>query len=462
MQRTLLERQRAAFAREPYPPAPVRVERLMRLEQMLRQHGDALAEAIRRDFGHRSLHETRLLELFPTLQAIGFLRRHVRRWMKPRLRGVGLWFRPGRARIVAQPVGVAGIIAPWNYPLSLTLEPLAAALAAGNHAMVKMSEFAPATAALLAELLSQAFAPELVAVVQGDAAVAESFSRLPFDHLLFTGSTPVGRAVMQAAAEHLTPVTLELGGKSPALVAPDYPLAHAVARIVAGKCLNAGQTCIAPDYVLLPEVQVPAFVEQARREVANSYPDGPQTPDYSAVVSDRHYERLQALVADACAKGAEAVPLAGTGADPATRKFPPTVLLGVRDDMRVMQEEIFGPLLPVVPYRTVEEALAYVQARPRPLALYAFDRNRGRLRQVLEQTHSGGVTVNDTLLHYAQCDLPFGGIGSSGMGRYHGREGFDTFSNLKGVFIQSRWNGVGLLKPPYGRRFGRMLKLMLR
>lgn len=458
----LLTRQRTAFAAESYPSHSERDRRLAVLAHMLKGHAPAIAEAIRADFGNRSAHETQLLELFPTLAAIRHLRRNLKRWMKPHRRGVSLWFQPGRARVIAQPLGCVGIIAPWNYPVSLSVEPLAAALAAGDRALVKMSELTPATSALMAELVAQTFAPDEVSVVQGDAAVAQAFARLPFDHLLFTGSTRVGASVLHAAANHLTPVTLELGGKSPALVAPDYPLGHAVERILAGKCLNAGQTCIAPDYVLLPPESIDGFIALARSEFSDGYPQWRATPDYTSIVNERHFDRLMGYLEDAQEKGATVVSLGDGPPDRVTRRFPPTLLLDVKDEMLAMREEIFGPLLPVVPYRELGEAIAYINVRPRPLALYCFDRDRARVGRVLRETVSGGVTINDTLLHYAQSDLPFGGVGPSGMGRYHGRDGFEAFSHPKAVFIQSRWNGMGLFKPPYGRRFEALVKQLLR
>lgn len=457
----LFDRQKAAFAAEPYPDRERRDARLAALERLLRDNADTLASAISRDFGHRAVQETQLLELFPALQAIRHARRHLKRWMRPRRHGVTVWFQPGRAEVLPQPLGVVGIVAPWNYPVSLAIEPLAAALAAGNRAMVKVSEAASATGALLASLLGRAFRPDEVAAVQGDAEAARAFVKLPFDHLLFTGSTRNGVSVMSAAAERLTPVTLELGGKSPAILGPDYPLAHAVSRILAGKCLNAGQTCIAPDYVLLPPARIAEFIEQAKREFATCYPDWRRAPDYTAIVNDRHFARLTGYLDEARAKGARVVPLAEGAPDPATRKFPPMLVLDAGDSLRVMQEEIFGPLLPLVPCQDVGDAIAYVNARPRPLSLYCFDRDGDRVNRILRETASGGVTVNDTLLHYAQPSLPFGGVGPSGMGSYHGLAGFDTFSNLKGVFRQSRLNGMALFKPPYGRRFAVLIRRLL-
>ena len=456
-------RQREAAAREPYPDAATRDRRLAALEHLLRDNADAIAGAIARDFGHRSHHETRLLEIFPGLEAVRHARRHLRRWMKPERRGVSLWFRPGRARVFAQPLGVVGIVVPWNYPIYLAAGPLAGALAAGNRAMIKMSELAPATGALLATLVAKSFAPDEVHVVNGDAGVAHAFSALPFDHLLFTGSTAVGRAVMRAAAENLTPVTLELGGKSPAIVAPGYPLAAAAERIMVGKLMNAGQTCIAPDYALVPAADADAFVEAARRVVAACWPDPMRSPDYTAIVNARHFARLTGYLDEARTRGAEVVTLAaGATPDASTRRIPPTIVRGAPGDAKLMCEEIFGPILPLVPYADFDEALRYVNARPRPLALYHFDRDERRIERVLRETTAGGVTINDTILHIAQDDLPFGGVGPSGMGEYHGRDGFDAFSKRKGVFRQARVNATGLFKPPYGKRFERLVGFLLR
>jgi acyl-CoA reductase-like NAD-dependent aldehyde dehydrogenase len=460
----LFESQRRAFTAHPYPGDRQRRGHLLALERALKSGAAALADAIHRDFGGRSAAETRLLELFPSLEAIRHARRHLKRWMRPERRPVSLWFQPGRARVVWQPLGVVGIIVPWNYPLFLSLAPLAAALAAGNRAMVKMSELTPRAGEALAQTLRAGFPEDLVAVVNGDAAVARAFASLPFDHLLFTGSTAVGREVMRAAAANLTPVTLELGGKSPAIVAPGFPLAEAADRIMFGKCANAGQTCVAPDYVLVPAGTEQAFAEAARAAVARLYPTLAANPDYSAIVNERHYRRLAGYLEEARAKGATVLEInpAGERLDPAARKLAPALVLGAGDEMQLMQEEIFGPILPVVPYAELDAALRYVTERPRPLALYYFDRDAARIERVLTETHSGGVTVNDVILHVAQEDLPFGGVGASGMGQYHGRHGFETFSKQKGVFLQSRLSGAELLKPPYGRRFEAMIRLLLR
>ncbi len=459
----LFARHREAFARQPFAPAAERIDLLDRLEALVKEHAGEWSEAISRDFGGRSPHETQLLEIFPSLEGIRHARRHLRRWMEPQRRPTSLWFLPGRSSVVPQPLGVVGIVVPWNYPLYLAIGPLVPALAAGNRAMVKMSETTPATGELLARLVERHFPGGEVGVVNGGTEVAQAFCRLPFDHLLFTGSSGVGRHVMRAAADNLTPVTLELGGKSPAIVGRGFPVAEAASRILFGKCLNAGQTCVAPDYALVPEESVDAFVEGARAAVASLYPTLAANPDFTAIVDARHRERLAGLLADAVARGARAIEINPAGEDVAAAgKRAPTLLVGVDEAMAVMREEIFGPLLPVIPYRRLEDAMAFVNARPRPLALYVFEHDGDAVERVIAGTVSGGVTVNETILHIAQEDLPFGGVGASGMGQYHGREGFDTFSKRKAVFRQSRVNGLKLFRAPYGKRFESLVRLLLR
>jgi len=457
--RDLFARMRVAQAREGMPDLATRKRRLRVLEALVRDHRHEIAEAIRSDFGQRPAEETDLLEVFPSLSGIRHALRHVGRWMRPRRRWAGFWFLPARTELRPQPLGVVGIIVPWNYPLYLAVGPLTDALAAGNRVMVKTSEITPAFSTLFAELVARHFAPDEVAVVTGDADVGRAFSALPFDHLLFTGSTPVGREVMRAAAPNLTPVTLELGGKSPAIIGPRARFEHAVERIILGKMLNAGQTCIAPDYVLLPRARMQDFVAAARAVVERMYPRLATNPQYAGIASDRHYDRLSLLLEDAVAHGATAHVLSRV--DGEARALPPTLLTGVDDSMVVMQQEIFGPLLPLVACDSIDEAIAYVGARPRPLALYVFDDDRATVERVLERTHAGGVSVNDTLLHIAQHHLPFGGVGASGIGAYHGEDGFRTFSHRKPVFRQARFNLVGLLDPPWGARFQRMLRLLL-
>jgi coniferyl-aldehyde dehydrogenase len=461
--RAAFDRLLAAYRREPAPTYEQRLDRLDRLARALRERQDDIAEAVRGDFGNRSVHETRIAEVLMPLDHVRYLRKHLKGWMRPQRRRVSMTYQPARARVHYQPVGVVGIISPWNYPLTLAVSPMAAALAAGNRVLVKPSELTPRTATLLKGLFADIFGPDLVEVVTGGPEVGAAFSRLPLHHLLYTGSTHVGRQVMQAAAENLTPVTLELGGKSPAIVHESYPIGKAASRIAWGKCANSGQTCIAPDYVLAPAAQIDALVEALRERVADSYPTLKDNDDYTCIINDRHYERIRGLIEDAEAKGARRVELnpAGEALGPASRKIPPTVLLDVNDDMKVMREEIFGPVLPVIGYGALAEAIAYVNDRPRPLTLYYFDDDRARVRHVLEQTVSGGAAVNETLLQFGIDDMPFGGVGASGMGAYHGFEGFATFSNPKGVLYQARLNGTGLLAPPYGKLLDRLLGLLI-
>ncbi len=459
----LFARQKSAAATMPYPGLREREARLLALKAMLLKHQDEWIAAVSADFGHRSAVETRFAELAPSLEGIRHARRHLARWMKPRRRGVSIWYRPASNSILPQPLGVVGVIVPWNYPIFLAFGPLVSALAAGNRVMVKMSEYTPRTGALLQQLAALYLGDEVVAVLNGGPDVAQSFSALPFDHLLFTGSTEIGKRVMRAASANLTPVTLELGGKSPALVAPDFPLDLAASRIAFGKLLNAGQTCVAPDYVLVPRGRLDLFVELYRREVARMYPSLCNNPDYTAIVNQRHFDRLRSWLDEAAAAGATVVEinpaaenLSGSG------KLAPHLVLDAPDGSRVMQDEIFGPILPVIPYDDFNAALDYINAHPRPLALYLFDRDNRRIGHTVARTHAGGVSINETILHVAQDDLPFGGVGSSGMGHYHGKDGFDTFSKLKPVFAQSRINGLGLLTPPYGRVMNALLKLLLR
>ncbi|MBM1193810.1 coniferyl aldehyde dehydrogenase [Pseudomonas weihenstephanensis] len=456
----LLDKQRQAYAAHPYPPLEQRQQWLKSLRQLLSDEREVLIDAISQDFSHRSADETLFAELMPSLHGIDYTLKHLKRWMKPSARSVDVMFQPASAHVMYQPLGVIGIIVPWNYPLYLAMGPLIGALAAGNRVMLKLSEFTPATGRLLKDLLGRIFPEDCVAVVLGEADVAVAFSGLAFDHLLFTGSTQVGKLVMRAAAEHLTPVTLELGGKSAAIVSADVPLKDAAQRIAWGKSLNAGQTCIAPDYVLVPENRVQGFVDAYRQVMHSFYPTLIDNPDYTAIINERQLARLEHLKTDAVAKGARLIPLYEQGQG---RRMAHCLVLDVNDDMQVMQEEIFGPLLPVVAYRDLEQALAYITERPRPLALYYFGYNKVEQQRVLQNSHSGGVCINETLLHVAVDDLPFGGVGPSGMGRYHGHEGFLTFSHAKSVLAKQRVNSSLAIYPPYGRKLGRLVqKLFIR
>lgn len=426
---------------------------LRRLRAAFKGRIEAMADAIATDFGHRSRHESVIADGMTVTGEIDHLLSHLRGWMKPERVGVGWRFWPARAQIRALPVGVVGVISPWNYPVNLALVPLATAIAAGNHVLLKPSEHTPATSAFLQKLLGDVFPAERVSVVQGDASVASAFSALPFDHLVFTGSTAVGRKVMAAAAQHLTPLTLELGGKSPAVIAPDYPVEGAAARLATGKWFNAGQTCIAPDYALIDEGRIDALVQALREQVGARYGNFDDAGDYSRIINEAQFNRLKGYVSDARARGLRVIELAQIDGERSRRErlFPPTVILEPSDDATVMQDEIFGPILPIRSYRTLDDAIATINGRDRPLALYPFSRDRATVEKILGQTVSGGVTVNDTLLHFAINGLPFGGIGASGMGAYHGRAGFDAMSKRLPVLWQTRKAGSDLLRPPYIR-----------
>jgi coniferyl-aldehyde dehydrogenase len=452
--RDVFERQRSNFRQCAPLGLRKRMEALDLLLQSIVNHQGAIVEALAADFGRRSARETQLLEIFPLVDEIRFVKRNLRRWMQPRSAAANWQFLPSRTKIIYQPLGVVGVIGAWNYPVLLTLSPLVNAIAAGNHVLVKPSELAPATAEILRQMIREAFPEEYVAVVTGGPDVASFFSALPFDHILFTGSERVGKLVMKAAAENLTPVTLELGGKSPAVVHESYPMATAADRICSAKFWNAGQTCIAPDYVLVPLNKVDEFVYKCETVLSKRYPRAASNADYTHLISQTAWERIRDLVDDARSKGARVLQVDSKLGDvPAgNRFFPPTLILGANNSMRVMQAEIFGPVLPIVTYSSVEDALSFINARPRPLALYYFDRNKSRIRKVLEQTISGGAAINDCVFHFVQHQLPFGGVGPSGMGAYHGFDGFCTFSKKKGVLLQNSFVGSFLdcaLKPPY-------------
>jgi coniferyl-aldehyde dehydrogenase len=454
----VFERQRAAYAAEPYPSAAVRADRLRRVRAMTAQYADALAQAIAQDFGHRAHQETLLADVFTVQSAARHATRHLRGWMKPRRVPTAMHFWPASNRLLRQPLGVVGIVAPWNYPYYLALAPAVAALAAGNRVLIKPSELTPATSELMARMVGKHFAPEEMQVLPGDTELGKAFTALPFDHLFFTGSTAVGRIVAQAAARNLTPVTLELGGKSPALIDASADLQRTAQRLAFGKLLNAGQTCVAPDYALVPRAMVQPLADALVREVRKLYPTLDQNADYTGIAAPRHLARLQGLLADAQAKGARLVPTHDESLH--SRKLVPHLVLGVNDGMAVMQEEIFGPVLPIVPYDHLDDALRYIAAHQRPLALYWFGEDAAVQQRVMQETHAGGVTVNDCIWHLGQEEQPFGGVGASGMGSYHGEWGFRTFSKEKPIFVQSRFAVTRLFSPPYGATFDRMMRLL--
>ena len=448
--RSAFERQHAASRSRPAPDLAARRAALMRLRDMLRTESAAIAKAISEDFGRRSLAETELLEMVPTHNAIRHAHRHLALWMRTERRPVDLAFQPARAWIRYEPLGVVGIISPWNYPLLLSLAPLVDALAAGNRALLKPSELTPAFSELLARLIAARFDPAEVHVITGGVEIARAFSSLPFDHLIFTGSTHVGRQVMQAAAANLTPVTLELGGKSPAVVCDDYPLDKAARSLAFGKFVNAGQTCIAPDYVLAPADQCEALADKILAQVKRAYPTLAGNDDYSSLITERHHTRLVQALDEARAAGA-IIRSTADGETGMGRKLAPTVVLNTPVDGVLLREEIFGPILPIVGYRTLDEALAFIAERERPLALYAFTHDARSQDRILDGAISGGVTLNGTLLHIAQDDLPFGGVGPSGIGAYHGRDGFRRLSHARSVYKVGAINTFERLGPPWGK-----------
>ena len=459
---TLLDAQREAFLKQPMPSRKDRIDRLNRLGRALLAHKEKLIDAIDADFGGRSRLETEFAEILMPIQNIRYLKRHLKRWMKPERRHVGMLMTPASAKVHYQPLGVAGIVSPWNVPLFLAVQPLSYALAAGNRVMLKLSEITPHTSAATRLMLENAFSADEVMAVTGGVETARQFVSLPFDHLLFTGSTDVGREVMRAAAENLTPVTLELGGKSPTIIGPDADLEIAAERICFGKTMNAGQLCLAPDYVYCPKNKVDHFAAAIREHYVRMYPRRDDNPDHTCIINARHKDRLVALLSDATEKGARVEVVEPASEFSGDKRMPLSMIFDVSDEMKIMQQEIFGPLLPVLAYEDLEQVIIDINRRPRPLALYIFDRNRKTIRRVLEQTQSGGACVNDTIFHIGVHDLPFGGIGNSGMGAYQGREGFLTFSHAKSVFSRPWLNSARLVYPPRRRIVDWLLKLLLR
>jgi coniferyl-aldehyde dehydrogenase len=454
----LLAAQRAAFMAELPVSFEVRKDRLKRAAAMLRTHADAFCDALSEDFGHRSREQSMLTDVSASVAAIHHAVRHLDRWAKRDRRSVQfpLGLLGARAWVEYQPKGVVGVISPWNFPIVLVMSPLAGIFAAGNRAMVKTSEFTPRTAALFEEVVPQYFDATELAFVSGGPDVGKAFSALPFDHLIFTGATGIGRHILHAAADNLTPVTLELGGKSPVIVGRSADLEQTTERVAIGKMMNAGQICLAPDYMLVPADQEQAVVDGLKSAATAMYPTLLSNPDYTAIINDRHHQRLTDAIEDARAKGAtvEVVNPANEdfGASNA-RKMPLHIVRNATDDMIVMQEEIFGPVLPVRRYDNVDGAIDEVNRRDRPLGLYYFGSDETERRRVLDRTISGGVTVNDVIFHVSMEDLPFGGVGPSGMGSYHGADGFRTFSHAKAVYKQAKLDVAKLagLKPPYGK-----------
>jgi len=455
---TTLDRQRQAQIKGGEAPASLRIDRLKRAIAVLETHGDDFCAAMSEDFGNRSLDASKLTDIQGAIGPLKDAMKQVRTWMKPERRKATfpMGLLGGRARIEYQPLGVVGCISPWNFPVQLTFSPLAGVFAAGNRTMIKPSEYTPITSELMKTTLESAFDEEELAVFMGGPEVGSAFSQLAFDHLLFTGATAIARHVMRAAAENLVPVTLELGGKSPVIVGRSADMAMTARNVMAGKTMNAGQICLAPDYALVPQERISEFVSQAQSAVHEMYPDIKDNPDYTSVINERHFDRLNGYLEDARSKGAEVISINPSNEDFAQQehhRIPPTLVLNPSEDMKIMQEEIFGPLLPVKTYSRIEETIDYVNQHDRPLGLYYFGDDANETRQVLDHTVSGGVTLNDVIMHVAQENLPFGGIGPSGMGAYHGVDGFKNFSHARSIYSQSKLLSSLAKKmgPPYGK-----------
>lgn len=451
---------RKAYHENPFPSFNARQDWLSQLKKLVLENEQTIIDAIDKDFTGRAEFETQIAEIYPSIKAIKYAKKHLSSWMKSEKRKMSLWFQPAKSKVIYQPLGIAGIIVPWNYPLYMALGPLVCALAAGNRAMLKMSEFTPNFSQLFAQLIAKYFDESVVTVINGGPEVGAEFSRLPFDHILFTGSSRVGKMVMQAASENLTPVTLELGGKSPTIIDDNYSLQDAAQKIMFGKLLNAGQTCLAPDYVFLPKGKEQEFTEACKKVAQKFYPKW-NAEHFTAINSEKQFERQQVLIQDAIDKGGELVYLNNDSKEKTDgRKVSPALIIQTMQEMLVRKEEIFGPILPVVSYDSLDEVINYVNHNPRPLALYFFSKNNKNIERMLTETISGGVTINDVILHVSQETLPFGGVGNSGMGHYHGYEGFRTFSKAKSVFKQSVFAGTSLMYPPYSNLAKKLFKLM--
>ena len=454
---TVLDRQKQSYIAEGHVSAENRIDRIDRAINILEKNGEKLSEAMAADFGHRSLDQSQRTDIEGSVGPLKHAKKHLRQWMKPERRKVmfplGLFGAKGR--IEYQPLGVVGCISPWNFPVNLTFSPLGGIFAAGNRTMIKPSEFTAQTSELMKELFAEAYDEDEVAVFTGGPDVGGAFSRLPFDHLLFTGATSIAKHVMRAAAENLVPVTLELGGKSPVVIGRSADMKLAASNIMAGKTMNAGQICLAPDYVFLPEESRDEFVDSARDSVASMYPNLKDNPDYTSIVNERHFDRLNSYLDNAKAKGADLVEINPANEDFSQQqhhRIPPTIILDPTEDMQVMQDEIFGPILPVKQYKDLDEPLDYINSHDRPLGLYYFGQDKSEENKVLNHTTSGGVTVNDVVMHVAQEDLPFGGVGPSGMGSYHGIDGFKNFSHAKAIYTQSKTvskMAAAMMRPPY-------------
>ncbi|MFA0812582.1 coniferyl aldehyde dehydrogenase [Microbulbifer epialgicus] len=456
---SIFQQQRGAFRKNPYPSLQERLENLRKLEQLILENQESIAKAISEDFGNRAIQETKIAEIYGCIEEIRYTCKRLKKWMKIQKRHVPLLLRGTKNRVLPQPKGVVAIVAPWNYPLLTSVRPLVSALSAGNRCMIKMAAKSQGLCTLLHHLFEKYFTEDLVAILPGVSAT--EFTAQPYDHLIFTGSGEVGKTVMRRAADYLTPVTLELGGKSPTIVCEDFDASIAAERILSTKFFNAGQTCVAPDYLLIPEGKLVDFIETAKKQVPKWYPSL-ETKDFTSIIDKKAFNRLSNSLQDARVNGARVLPLLDTENSESLQKIVPTLVLNPTEEMILLQEEIFGPILPIITYKTLAEALDYINDRDRPLALYIFSNDEHLQDMIIKNTLSGGTCINDCALHVSQADLPFGGIGASGMGQYHAYEGFLEFSKLRPIFTQARKSSAGRLRPPYGPQFDKIFSFLLR
>jgi len=455
----ILEKQKKAHLREGPLSVETRKEWIDRCIALLIKYQNEIAEAISEDFGHRSTESSLLADVAGSIGSLKSAKENIKKWVKPEKRKVTpsiLGLLGAKLRLEYQPLGTVGVISPWNFPVTLTFGPLGSIFAAGNRAMIKPSEFTPKTSELMKKMFEEAFSEEEVAVFTGGPDLGEAFSSLPFDHLLFTGATSIAKHVMRAASENLVPVTLELGGKSPVIISKKSNFDVSVNRVMAGKTMNAGQICLAPDYVFIPKDKKEDFISQSKKVVTDMYPSLKDNPDYTSVINQRHYDRLQGYVEEAKEKGFEVIEINPSNEDfsqQAHHKIPPTLIVDPDDSLSVMKEEIFGPILSVKTYESIEDTVDYINSKDRPLGLYYFGDDKEEMQNVLENTTSGGVTINDVVFHVGQDNAPFGGVGPSGTGSYHGVEGFKNFSHTKTIYTQSKFDGLfGLFRPPFGSK----------
>jgi len=453
-------KQRKASRQAAYPDLATRIANLKKLEKLLKDNQMAIADAISADYGNRPNQETRMLEIYGLISGIDYSLKRLKKWMKPQKRHVALAYMGAKNTVIPQPKGVIGIVTPWNYPLFLAFSPVISALSAGNRCIIKLAANSQTLANLLNELVSPVFDEDTLAIMPGVSA--REFTHMPWDHLVFTGSPATATTVMETAAKTLTPVTLELGGKSPTIIADDFNLKKAAERMSFGKFLNAGQTCVAPDYVFVPRAKVDEFVEEVRKVVSSRYTSA-ASKDYTSLIDQKAFNRITSTLTDAVDKGAKAINLLGN--DPILedqRKVPPHIVLGTTEEMVIMQDEIFGPLLPVMPYDSIDDVITYINEHERPLGLYLFSNDKALQEKVTYNTLSGGMCINDSVFHAAQHDMPFGGIGNSGMGHYHGKEGFVEFSKMRPIFKQAPFTAILQMAPPYGPAFEKMYNMMIK